>query len=67
MTTTELILFWFAGLLAIGGGLLWTGMYGVPQNTMAGFVVFVLGLCCTGVFLGLADGEADKSDNRPPD
>lgn len=57
ISKVELGLFASAGLLMVPGGLIWTGLYGVPQNEPIGFTMFVLGAMCGSIFWGLTDKE----------
>lgn len=59
-TWVEVALFGAAGATATCGGLLWTGLYGVPHHGGLGLVLFVAGLVAATVFVALVDGELDE-------
>lgn len=59
------------GCLAVGGacslvgGLLWTGLYGVPHNGAWGFALFVAGVVAATILVGLLEGSGDPGDGPP--
>lgn len=54
-----------AGALATGGGLLWTGLYGMPHKGGIGFVLWVLGAAMAAAFAGLTEKEFQPDDGPP--
>lgn len=59
-------LLWFSGCLVIPGGLLWTGLYGVPHRGQLGFGMFVVGATLATIFTALTDSE-EGGLHDPPD
>jgi hypothetical protein len=51
----EVGLFFGAGALILPGGLLWTGLYGVPHHGGLGMIMFVSGVVLATIFAALAD------------
>ena len=58
-------LFAAAGCLVLAGGLLWTGLYGVPHHGRLGMAMFVVGATLATIFTALTDSEEGGLQDPP--
>lgn len=56
----EVGLFGASGAMCMGGGLLWTGLYGFPHHGTVGFVLFIGGMVAGTIFVALTDGGTEQ-------
>lgn len=66
MNSLHLVLFAISGFATMVGGLLWTGLYGVPFRPAIGVGLFLFGATVGSAFFGLVDKEPNQPDDGPP-